>query len=237
MVKKKPTPNFFTKSKLQIVCNALSVFILWFGWYGFNPGSTLTLVSTTSNYGHFVAERAAVNTTLAPATAGIVGLIFSKLISKDHKYNFDASLNCMLAGLAAITGGCAVLPGGFAILVGGVSAIVYFGASWFILNVLHIDDPLDAFPVHGANGVWGILATGFLVDSDFKNQAYGNVVHSLGMQFAVQIIGVLAIIGWSVGCGIVVFGIMAGYYKKNGPNFLYYEPEDKEMKPQEMKAV
>jgi len=146
----------------------------------------------------------------------------------------------MLAGLAAITGGCAVLPGGFAILVGGVSALVYFGASWFILNVLHIDDPLDAFPVHGANGVWGILATGFLVNSDFKNQAYGNVVHNLGKQFAVQIIGVLAIIGWSVGCAAVIFGIMSGCYKKNGPNFLYYEPEpkannEKEMKLQETK--
>jgi Amt family ammonium transporter len=237
--KKKPTPNFFTKSRLQIICNALSVFILWFGWYGFNPGSTLLLVSQPGNAGHIVAERAAVNTTLAPAAAGIVGLFFSKIISKDHKYSFDASLNCMLGGLAAITGGCAVVPGGFAILIGVGAAFAYFGASWFILNVLHIDDPLDAFPVHGAGGVWGILATGFLVDSSYKFQAYGNIVHNLGTQFAVQVIGILSIIGWSVGCGIVIFGIMAGYYMKGGYNFLYYEaePEAKVEKQQEMKAV
>jgi len=145
----------------------------------------------------------------------------------------------MLGGLAAITGGCAVVPGGFAILIGVGAAFAYFGASWFILNVLHIDDPLDAFPVHGAGGVWGVLATGFLVNSSYKFQAYGNTVHNLGTQFAVQVIGILSIIGWSVGCGIVIFGVMAGYYMKGGYNFLYYEaePEAKVEKQQEMKAV
>jgi Amt family ammonium transporter len=233
-----PTENFFTKSTIQIVCNSLSIFILWFGWYGFNPGSTLLLVGTA---GQAVASRAAVNTTLAPATAGIVGLIFSKLISKNHKYSFDASMNCMLAGLAAITGGCAVVDSGFAVLIGGVAAFAYFGASYFVLNVLHIDDPLDAFAVHGAGGVWGVLSTGFLVNSDHKFAAYNVVVTSLGTQLAVQIIGVIAIIAWSCGCAAVIFLAMNGVFGKLGYNYLYYEPslvKEPEQKPDaEMKAV
>jgi len=226
-----PTPNYFTKTKLHIVCNALSIYILWFGWYGFNPGSSLILVGES---GHPVAARAALNTTLAPSTAGIVGLILSRIINKGT-YNFDSSMNCMLAGLAAITGGCAYVDYGFAILIGAVSAFVYFGASYFILNVLHVDDPLDAFPVHGAGGVWGVLATGFLVSDANKRQVLGGVgVTSLGYQFAVQIIGVLAIIGWTVGTTAFVLGIMAGYWRKNGPNYLYYEPPEAGEMSQEM---
>jgi len=231
------TPNFITKSRLQVVCNALSVFILWFGWYGFNPGSSIVLVGAS---GHQVSARAAINTTLAPATAGIVGLFLGKMINNNKAYNFDGSMNCMLAGLAAITGGCAYVPTGFAILIGAVSAFVYYGASYLLLHVLHIDDPLDAFPVHGACGVWGVLATGFLVDKQFKLDATGATVTNLGMQFAAQLVGILAIIGWTAGCTAIIFGTMK-LMSSQWPTILNHEESEPEMKTtnpeQEMKAV
>jgi len=82
---------------------------------------------------------------------------------------------------------------------------------------------LDAFAIHGGSGVWGVLAAGLMVNSDYKLQYYGNPVNNRGNQFAAQICGMLAIIAWTCALSILFFGIMAGYYKRNGKNFLREE--------------
>jgi len=119
----------------------------------------------------------------------------------------------------AISSGCAVVDPGFAVLIGGVAPIIYFTVSYFVLNKLHIDDPLDAFAVHGGNGVWGVLAVGVMVNSDFKMQYYSKPVTNLGMQLAVQIIGILAIIGWTCALSFLFFFYYGGILHKKWKEF------------------
>lgn len=131
----------------------LGTFLLWFGWYGFNPGSALQL--TEGRW--YVAERCAVTTTLAGATGGVTTLIILKL--RDHIFDLLACLNGILAGLVSITACCAFVEPYAAIVIGFIGALVYIGAA-MVLLALKIDDPLEAFPIHGAAGVWGALAVG-----------------------------------------------------------------------------
>lgn len=131
----------------------LGTFLLWFGWYGFNPGSALALTGNGWN----VAERCAVTTTLAGATGGVTTLVILKL--RDHIFDLLACLNGILAGLVSITACCAFVEPYAAIVIGFIGALVYIGAA-MVLLALKIDDPLEAFPIHGAAGMWGALAVG-----------------------------------------------------------------------------
>mmetsp|Transcript_22429 Transcript_22429/g.71736 ORF Transcript_22429/g.71736 Transcript_22429/m.71736 type:complete len:458 (-) Transcript_22429:242-1615(-) len=132
----------------------LGTFILWMGWYGFNPGSTLGI--TPSGYGSIMA-RAAMCTTLSAAVGGITVVFFDRIFSKT--YDVGMVCNGILAGLVSITAGCACMLPWAAFLTGFIGAFVYYGASKLMLK-LKIDDPLDAFAVHGACGFWGVAAVG-----------------------------------------------------------------------------
>lgn len=138
----------------------LGTFILWFGWYGFNPGSALAL----SGNGYMVAERCAVTTTLAAAAGGVVTLVVLKI--RDHIFDLISVLNGILAGLVGITASCAFVDPWAAIVIGGIASVVYIGAAMILLK-LKIDDPLEAFPIHGAAGMWGAIAPGL-----FNRKAY-----------------------------------------------------------------
>jgi ammonium transporter, Amt family len=129
----------------------LGTFMLWFGWYGFNPGSTLSLKGVLRE----TAARCAVTTTLAAGSAGVMTLFIIKL--RDHIFDLVASLNGILAGLVSITACCAFVDGWAAIVIGCVGSCVYVGATMLTL-ALKIDDPLEAFPIHGACGFWGLMA-------------------------------------------------------------------------------
>jgi len=132
----------------------LGTFILWMGWYGFNPGSTLGI--TPSGYGSIMA-RAAMCTTLSAAVGGITVVFFDRIFSKT--YDVGMVCNGILAGLVSITAGCACMLPWAAFLTGFIGAFVYYGASKLMVK-LKIDDPLDAFAVHGACGFWGVAAVG-----------------------------------------------------------------------------
>ena len=125
---------------------ALGVFILWFGWYGFNAGSTLsgTDVSMTD---------VAVTTTLA-AAAGAIAAMATTWIAFG-KPDVSMSLNGALAGLVGITAPCWVVSPGAAVIIGLVAGILVVASVEFIDKVLHIDDPVGAISVHGVCGVWG----------------------------------------------------------------------------------
>ena len=147
-------PEEFECHNLPLV--VLGTFALWFGWYGFNPGSTLGMHDGATGA---LAAQVAMNTTLAAATGGITVFLLRYAIMK--KYDVGGLCNGILAGLVSITAGCGNVECGSAFAIGLVGAFVYQGSS-MLLQKLKIDDPVDASPVHGFCGIWGVLAAGFL---------------------------------------------------------------------------
>lgn len=178
----------------------LGTFLLWFGWYGFNPGSALALTDGT----WAVAERCAVTTTLAAATGGVVTLVVLKL--RDHIFDLLACLNGILAGLVGITACCAFVDPWAAVIIGGVAALVYIGAATLLLK-LQIDDPLEAFPIHGAGGMWGALAGGLFNRQHLQEAAgvpfvnYGGFFGGGGKLFGANLLAAVIVIGWT--CGLI----------------------------------
>jgi ammonium transporter, Amt family len=125
--------------------------LLWFGWYGFNPGSTLSAMDFEG------IGRVATNTTLAACAAGLTAMIYAYRSSK--KWDVSFTVNGFLAGLVAITCPCYWVSPAGAILLGGVAGVIVV-AGVELLEWLRIDDPIGAVPVHGICGIWGTLSLG-----------------------------------------------------------------------------
>ncbi len=179
----------------NITFAALGVFILWVGWYGFNPGSQLTYAgASNAEATTFIAL-----TTTISASAGAVGaLVFAWLLF--GKPDLTMLLNGALGGLVGITANCDRVTQVEALIIGAVSgALVVLGV--IVLDKLKIDDPVGAFPVHGICGIWGGLATGI-----FGNLPDG--IESVGAFVAVQAIGVLAVCAWAFITMLVLFSIL-----------------------------
>lgn len=131
---------------------SVGAFILWFGWFGFNPGSTLGAVGKWELIG-----SVATNTFLASAMGGISTMVYTML--KYKKVDITMVINGVLAGLVAVTAGCNVVSANSAIIIGLVAGIlVDYGV--LIIDRMKIDDPVGAIAVHGVNGFFGILAVG-----------------------------------------------------------------------------
>jgi Amt family ammonium transporter len=166
---------------------SLGVFILWFGWFGFNPGSTLSVGD-----GSLIA-RVAINTNLAAAIGGITAM-FSvwKLFGKP---DLSMAMNGALAGLVAITAPCAYVEPWAAIAIGGIGGIlVVLGI--VLLDRLHIDDPVGAVAVHGLNGVWGTIAIGIFGQKALGLANDGLIYGGGFIQIGIQTLGVTAVIGF-----------------------------------------
>jgi Amt family ammonium transporter len=202
----------------------LGVMILWFGWYGFNPGSQLALVNTAGqaatpaiSYSAAVAN-AAVTTTISPATAGLSGLLFRTILDRrvtgKNVYDIMTMGNACLAGLVAVTAGCSTVYPWGALCIGGTAGILYVLASKLVV-AMRIDDPLDAIAVHFFNGWMGVIAVGFFAGKPLVYNAYGSYPDSTltiddpryfreygcflggsGRLLAAQIVYSLWIIGW-----------------------------------------
>ncbi len=125
--------------------------LLWFGWYGFNPGSTLSAMDFEG------IGRVAANTTLAACAAGLTAMFYAYLTSK--KWDISFTVNGFLAGLVAITCPCYWVSPGGAILLGGIAGVIVVAGAE-LLEYLRIDDPIGAVPVHGFCGIWGTLSLG-----------------------------------------------------------------------------
>jgi len=163
---------------------SLGVFILWFGWFGFNPGSTLSVGN-----GDLIA-RVAINTNLAAAAGGILAML--SVWKMFGKPDLSMAMNGALAGLVAITAPCAFVDASSAIIIGAVGGILVVLAV-VLLDKLQIDDPVGAFPVHGVNGVWGTLSIGI-----FGKQALGlaheGLIYGGGFaQLGIQLLGVASV--------------------------------------------
>ena len=176
---------------LPLAC--LGVFILWFGWYGFNPGSMLAFQGTNSIDG---TMHVAVTTTLAAGAGGIVATLVSWLLF--GKPDLSMGLNGILGGLVGITACCDCMRNPMAMLVGSVAGLLVI-AGIMLLDKLKIDDPVGAWPVHGLCGIWGCLAIGILPNTHLASGT---------TSFGVQLLGTSLICGWSFVTMIALFGIL-----------------------------
>src|SRR5205085_1862056 len=132
--------------------------LLWFGWYGFNPGSTLSAMDFDG------IGRVAANTTMAACAAGLTAMAYAYVMSK--KWDVSFTVNGFLAGLVAITCPCYWVSPVGAILLGGVAGVlVVIGVEF--LEWLRIDDPIGAVPVHGFCGIWGTLSLGLVAGGKY----------------------------------------------------------------------
>lgn len=196
----------------SVALQVLGTFILWFGWYGFNPGSTLAVIGA----GHTIA-LCAVTTTLS-AAAGAVSALFTDTLlgvvqEGEAQYDLTMAMNGCLGGLVGITAGCSVVEPWAALLIGIISGIVYVLSSKLLVK-LKIDDAVDAIPVHFFNGIWGCIATGlFASPRHVTLAAYGETVgaglfYDNGRLLVCEIFGVMFIIGWTVGIMAPFFYIL-----------------------------
>jgi Amt family ammonium transporter len=163
---------------------SLGVFLLWFGWFGFNPGSTLGVGN-----GEAIA-RIAVNTNIAACAGAIVAMIAVWVFF--GKPDLSMTMNGCLAGLVAITAPCNFVTPGAAILIGAVSGIVVV-LGVYLLDKIHVDDPVGAIPVHGMNGLWGTLAVGLWGQKTY-GLANDGLFHGGGLtQLGIQALGTLTV--------------------------------------------
>lgn len=184
----------------------LGTFLLWFGWYGFNPGSFLIIAKaygeSGSVYGQWSAVgRAAVTTTLAGAAAALTTL-FGKRLLLGH-WNVTDVCNGLLGGFAAITGGCAVVDPWAACICGVVAAVVLITCN-ILAEKFKYDDPLEACQLHGGCGTWGTIFTALFAKKEYLQEVYpGRPATSYGLLMgggwrllAAHVIQILTICAW-----------------------------------------
>lgn len=181
----------------------IGTFILAFGWFGFNPGSTLAGTDLRISV-------VATNTMLASASGAIFATLFMML--KFKKPDPSMMANGMLAGLVAITAPCAFVNSISAFIIGAIAGILVVAAVFFIDQKLKIDDPVGAIAVHGVNGTWGVLALGLFADGTYGDGWNGVPGTVKGLffgdpsQFFAQLIGTII-------CIIFVFATMYSFFK------------------------
>ncbi len=179
------TPRLIAGHNMTLL--ALGGFILWFGWFGFNAGSTLSI---TGNIGLI-----AVNTFVAAVSAVVSYMIISRVL--DKAILLSDSVNASLIGLVSITAGCATTTPVFAIIIGAIASVVYILATQALLK-LKIDDVVSAVAVHGFGGAWGTLAAGLFYSGDLFNLS----------RLGVQALGVGVALAWALGLGLVMYKLI-----------------------------
>jgi Amt family ammonium transporter len=181
----------------------LGTFILAFGWFGFNPGSTLA-------GGDLRIGVVATNTMLAGSAGALSAMIY--MMMKTGKPDPSMLANGMLAGLVAITAPCAFVTAPAAVLIGLVSGVIVCWAVFFVEGTLKVDDPVGAISVHGFNGAWGVLSLGLFADGKYGdgwNGVPGTVTglfYGDAKQFIAQCIGTLT-------CFVFVYSAMWVFFK------------------------
>lgn len=173
---------------------ALGVFILWMGWFGFNPGSQLAAdgVANATAISHVF-----LTTNIAAAVGGVAAMFISWI--KFSKPSLSLTLNGILAGLVGVTAGCDVVSPAGAALIGLICGTAMVFAVEFIDLKLHIDDPVGASSVHGVCGFLGTILTGLLSTSD--GLLYTGSAKFLG----VEALGACVVALWATACGFVIF--------------------------------
>ncbi len=173
---------------------ALGVFVLWFGWFGFNPGSQL---AASTGDDQTAIAHVFLTTNLAACAGGVAALLISWI--RYGKSSLSLTLNGILAGLVGITDGCDAVSDGGAVLIGLICGSVMIFSVDFIDKVLKIDDPVGASSVHGVCGFLGTILTGLLSTSEGLFYGYG-----AGF-FLAQLFGAVVVGAWAAGMGFIIF--------------------------------
>jgi ammonium transporter, Amt family len=187
----------------NIPMGLLGCFILAFGWFGFNPGSTLAGTDLR-------IAVVAVNTMLASASGALAAMFYMWL--KYGKPDPSMSANGFLAGLVAITAPCAFVSSFWAFIIGLIAGVLLCRAVAFVENTLKVDDPVGAIAVHGVNGAWGVLSLGLFSDGTYGDGFNGvpgtvkGLFYGAPSQFVAQIIGTLT-------CFVFIFGLSWIFFK------------------------
>ncbi|WP_411678298.1 ammonium transporter [Caproicibacter sp.] len=186
----------------SITLAALGVFILWFGWFGFNPGSTLSALTLGDNGKFSIATigTIAMTTNIAAAAGAFAAMLYTWF--KHKKPSVSMALNGAIGGLVAITAGCAYVSIEGALVIGLIAGVLVVASIEFFEKVLKIDDPAGAISCHCTCGVYGTLMVGLFDTS--KGLFYGG---GLGL-FGVQLLGVLAVGVWTVATSFVLFKVL-----------------------------
>ena len=197
----------------NIPMGVLGTIILFFGWFGFNPGSSLSF----SGAGRNLAVLAAVNTLLAGAAGGVAAMAYMWLFGSTRKPDPGYSVNGILAGLVAITAPCAFVDIWASVVIGLIAG-VWVCVAGVLVEKAHIDDPVGAIPVHFANGLFGVLAVGIFANGNPDTAGWNGVagpvtglLYGGGAQFlaqAAEALSVLVVVG---GLSFVFFKVLAAF--------------------------
>lgn len=206
----------------NIPMGILGTIILFFGWFGFNPASSLAFTGS----GRELAVNAAVNTLLAGAAGGLMAMLYMWVIGPTRKPDPGLSVNGVLAGLVAITAPCAFVSSWAAVVIGLVAGVVVCLVT-FALERAHIDDPVGAVPVHFANGLWGLLAVGIFANGNPITAGWNGVsspvtglLYGGGSQFIAQLLEIGSIVVVAGGLSVVFFRVLSAV------RLLRSEPKD-----------
>ena len=209
----------------NIPMGILGTIILFFGWFGFNPGSALAFTGT----GQSLAVNAAINTLLAGGAGGVAAMLIMWLFGPSRKPDPGLSVNGILAGLVAITAPCAFVSSWASVVIGTVAGIIVCLAT-FQLERWRIDDPVGAVPVHFFNGLWGVLAVGIFADGNAASTGWNGVAGAVTGLFygsGTQIVAQLM----EAGSVIVFAGVLSfAFFKVLGAlKLLRSDPKDELM--------
>jgi len=189
------TPNAIPGHDVPMI--VMGTFFLFFGWFGFNPGSTLAATDLR-------ISAIAVNTFLAGAAGAVVVCYYT--FFKTGKVDIALTCNGALAGLVGITAPCAYVASWAAVVIGAISGFIVMYAIHFDEWVLKVDDPVGAIAVHGWNGLWGLLAVGIFADGTYGGVS-GLVVGNTG-QIIAQLIDMVTVAVWAFGTGYILFWLI-----------------------------
>ncbi len=193
------TSNAITGHNIPLA--ALGVFILWFGWYGFNPGSTLSGTSPA-------ISTITMTTTLSAAAAALAAMFFTWIRYK--KPDASMTLNGALAGLVGITAGCALVSPISAMIIGALCGIIVSISVDVLDKKFKVDDPVGAISVHGVCGFFGTLFVGLFAQSEYASLAGFEGVNGLffgggGKLLLTQFIGAISVFAWTFGTMLLIF--------------------------------
>ncbi|MCH5325485.1 MAG: ammonium transporter [Eubacterium sp.] len=178
----------------SMTLGALGVFILWFGWYGFNGAAAADA--------DFLGQIF-LTTTIAPAIATVTTMIFTWV--KNGKPDVSMCLNASLAGLVAITAPCADVDVLGSIIIGIVAGLLVVFGVWLLDYVLKIDDPVGAVAVHCLNGIWGTIAVGLFATGKGQDGITGLFYGGGFNQLGIQLLGMVTVLAWAAGTMSLVF--------------------------------
>ena len=197
------TPNPIPGHNIPMA--ALGCFILAFGWFGFNPGSTLAGSDLR-------IAVVAVNTMLASASGAIFAMLYMWL--RYGKPDPSMAINGMLAGLVAITAPCAFVSSFWAFVIGAFAGVLVCWSVFFLERTMKVDDPVGAISVHGTCGAWGVLSLGIFADGTYGDGFNGvagtvrGILYGDASQLVAQIIGPLTNFGFIFGASWLFFKAM-----------------------------